>query len=300
MFTNIPPFFYALGATLCFSYSSTIFTEFSRKTSPFWMNTFKAFVALLSFSITVLLLNNWTTINPQALLALISSGCIGLMIGDIFMLHAMKDLGASRMLMIFGLQPFFLGIGGFFLFGQSFSLLNIAGVISMLCCLYTISLESYKKSGSWQLRGMLLGLVAILLDAMGVFMTKFGFESTPGISSAQVNVIRCAGAVLTFFIMNFFFYKKSERISLNPTWMLFSKHEKIRIIIGSVGGTFLSLILYLTAVSKGQLSVVSSVTVAGPMFAGFFECVRSKKWPSSYLIVSFIFFTSGFIIFSLQ
>ena len=300
MLENIPPFFYALGATLCFSYSSTIFAEFARKISPFWMNSFKTFIALIAFWITVLLLDNWESLGVNALIAFLSSGCIGLMIGDIFMLHAMKDLGASRMLMIFGLQPFFLGLGGYFLFGQNFSLLNFVGVLFMLACLYTISLESYKKSGNWQFRGMLLGLIAISLDAIGVLMTKFGFESTPGISSAQGNALRCVGAVIGFFLIQFLYYKKKERISFKPTWRTLSRNDKIKILAGSIGGTYFSLMLYLTAVSKGQLSVISSVSVTGPMFAGIFECVKWKRWPSTYLFIAFIFFIAGFFIFSQQ
>ena len=300
MFDNIPPFFYALGATLCFSYASTIFAEFARKISPFWVNSFKTFIALITFWITVYFLDNWTALNPQALISLLASGCIGLMIGDIFMLHAMKDLGASRMLMIFGLQPFFLGIGGYFLFGQKFSFLNFLGVLFMLGCLYTISLESYKKSGNWQFRGMLLGLIAILLDAIGIFMTKFGFVSTPGLTSAQGNAVRCVGAVIGFFLINYIYHKKDERISLNPTWRKLTQKEKVKLLIGSVGGTYFSLMLYLTAVSKGQLSVISSISVTGPMFAGIFECVRWRKWPSLYLFIAFIFFIGGFIIFSQQ
>ncbi|MBY0416198.1 MAG: DMT family transporter [Bdellovibrionales bacterium] len=300
MFDNIPPLFYALAATLCFAYASTIFTEFARKITPFWMNSFKAFVALAAFSITVLLGRSWISVDSHSLIAFLSSGCIGLMIGDIFMLHAMKDLGASRMLMIFGLQPFFLGIGAYFLFGQAFSLLNFIGVIFMLCCLYTISLESYKKNGSWQLRGMLLGLIAILLDAIGILLTRYGFDTTPGIASPQVNVIRCTGAILGFFFINYFYYPKTERAHFQPSWGNLSKNEKIKIIIGSLAGTYFSLMLYLTAVSRGQLSVISSVSVTGPMFAGIFECVRSRKLPSLYLFVAFIFFIGGFIIFSSQ
>jgi drug/metabolite transporter (DMT)-like permease len=298
MFDNIPPLFYALAATICFSYSSTIFTEFARKISPFWMNTFKAFIALIAFWITVFFMNNWVSIGPQGLIALLSSGCIGLMIGDIFMLHAMKDLGASRMLMIFGLQPFFLGIGGYFLFNQNFSAKIFIGVLLMLSCLYTISLESYKKSGSWQLRGMIAGLIAILLDAVGVLMTRYGFDSAEGISSAQVNAIRCVGAIIGFLLVNFFCTKKTERLSLNPTWKNLSQSEKWRIVLGSLGGTYFSLMLYLTAISKGQLSVISSVSVTGPMFAGLFECIKNKKLPSLYLLVAFIFFFGGFYIFS--
>ncbi len=300
MLNNISPLFYALVATLCFSYSSTIFTEFARKTNPFWMNTFKAFVALLAFWITVFFMDHWIPINLKSIIALLSSGCIGLMIADIFMLHTMRDLGASRMLMIFGLQPFFLGLGGYFLFNQKFSSLNFLGVFLMFCCLYTISLESYKKNGSWHLRGMLFGLIAILLDGIGILMTRYGFDSTTDISSAQVNAIRCIGAIIGFIIINFFFTKKTERLSFNPTWSRLTKNEKIRIIFGSLGGTYFSLMLYLTAVSRGQLSVISSVTITGPMFAGIFECVKSKKWPSKYLFVAFSFFIGGFFIFSRQ
>lgn len=300
MFDNIPPILFALGATLCFAYSSTIFTEFARKITPFWMNSFKAFVALGAFWLTVIISKSWINPNIHSVIAFISSGCIGLMIGDIFMLHAMKDLGASRMLMIFGLQPFFLGIGGYFLFNQSFSLLNFFGVLLMLCCLYTISLESYKKSGSWQLRGMLLGLIAILMDAIGILLTRFGFDTSPGISSVQVNAIRCIGAVMGFFLVNYLYYPKKEQVHFKSEWTLLSRNEKIKIVIGSLGGTYCSLMLYLHAVSKGQLSVISSVSVTGPMFAGIFECVRSRKLPSLYLFAAFIFFLGGFFIFSLQ
>ena len=294
MFENIPPYFFALAATLCFAYASTIFTEFSRKISPFWMNSFKAFVALAAFCVTVVATKNWIDPDIGTVIALLSSGCIGLMIGDIFMLHAMKDLGASRMLMIFGLQPFFLGIGGYFLFNQTFSPLSFLGVVFMLCCLFTISLETYKQSGSWQVRGLMYGLIAILLDASGILMTRYGFETTPGITSIQVNAIRCVGAIIGFFLV----YYTREKIEFKPVWKPLTKNEKIRIVIGSLMGTYFSLMLYLYAVSRGQLSVISSVTVTGPMFASAFECFRYRRWPSFYLLIAFMFFIAGFFIFS--
>ncbi len=298
MFIDVPPLIYALLATLCFSYSSTIFTEFARKISPFWMNSFKAFVALVAFSMTLLLVQDWTAPDIKTMIALLSSGFIGLMIGDIFMLHAMKDLGASRMLMIFGLQPFILGVAGYYLFSQNFSVMKFLGVFLMLCCLYTISLESYKKNGHWQFRGMLFGLIAISLDAVGVLLSRYGFEATPGISSAQVNFIRCVGAVVGFFIINSTFHRTEGHVSFQPVWSGLTKNEKFRIIMSVLGGTYCSLMLYLIAVSKGQLSVVSSVNVTGPMFAGLFECVRSRRRPSFYLLLAFTFFIGGFIIFS--
>lgn len=294
MLENIPPFYFAFAATLCFAYASTIFTEFSRKISPFWMNSFKAFVALAAFSITVIATKSWIEPDLKSVLAFLTSGCIGLMIGDIFMLHAMKDLGAGRMLMIFGLQPFFLGIGGYFLFNQTFSPIIFLGVAFMLACLFTISLETYKQSGSWQIRGLMFGLIAILLDAAGILLTRYGFDTTPGINSIQVNAVRCVGAIIGFFLV----YFTREKIEFFPVWRPLTRGEKFRIVLGSLMGTYFSLMLYLTAVSRGQLSVISSVTVTGPMFASAFECFRYKKWPSLYLLVAFFFFIGGFLIFT--
>ncbi len=293
MNTNINPLFFAFSATLCFAYASTIFTEFARKTTPFWMNSFKAFIAFFAFLLTLLLSNNWIPISSISLISLLISGCIGLMIGDIFMLKAMAELGASRMLMIFGLQPFILGVGSYFIFHQEFSPVNILGVLFMSLCLFTISLEKYRQLGHWQISGLIAGLIAICLDGTGVILTRIGFNETPGISSIQVNSIRCLGALLGFFIIYFF----KEKISLNPTWRNFSKAEKLKIVFGSILGTFLSLMLYLVAVSKGKLSIISSVSVTGPMFAATFECIKNKKLPSLYLVISFLFFICGFFVF---
>lgn len=299
MIEQTPPIFFALGATLCFAYASTIFTEFSRNVSPIWMNTFKALVACFSFILTVIVFQDWVTPPLQSMVALFSSGALALMIGDIFMLHAMRELGASRMLMIFGLQPFVLGIAGAIFFAQPFVKASIIGVVLMLLCLYTISLESYKKNGHWQARGMFLGLIAVLLDAIGIVLTRYGFDATPGMSSAQGNAIRCLGAVSAFVLLNHFYYRfKEGKINISAPWSQFSKVQKFRVVMGSLMGTYISLMLYLVAVSKGQLSVVSSVAVTGPMFAGLFECVRNRKWPSLYLLAAMTFFIGGFWIFT--
>ena len=77
---SVPPLFFALGATLCFSYSSTIFTEFSRSITPQWMNAFKAIVALILFSLTVIVFNLWTPPTLLSLNVLLMSGLLGLMI----------------------------------------------------------------------------------------------------------------------------------------------------------------------------------------------------------------------------
>ena len=93
LLANVHPLFFALGATLCFSYASTIFTEFSRSVSPEWMNAFKAVIALILFTITLFSFNLWIPPASTSVYVLLGSGLLGLMIGDMYMLKAMKELG---------------------------------------------------------------------------------------------------------------------------------------------------------------------------------------------------------------
>jgi drug/metabolite transporter (DMT)-like permease len=186
-----------------------------------------------------------------------------------------------------------LGIGGYFFFNQNFSPINILGLISMAICLFMISLESKKSLGHWQWGGILFGLIAIFLDGCGVLLTRYSFESEPNIHSLLVNMYRTIGAVITFFFIHTF----KEKVDLIGPFKKLPSRDKKRVLIGSLLGTFISLLLYLTAISKGKLSVVSAVTITGPMFAAVFECVKNKKLPSKYLLASIIFFTIGFYLF---
>lgn len=290
---GIHPLFFALGATLCFSYASTIFTEFSRSVSPEWMNAFKAVVALILFGITLASFNLWISPSSTSVYVLLGSGLLGLMIGDMYMLKAMKELGASRMLMIFGMQPFFLGMAEKFLFGKDFPAINFLGGALMLGCLYTISFENYKKSGSWQIIGLTYGIIAVLLDATGLLLTKHGFNSTAEISSIQVNALRCLGACLGFLVYHF----SVKRLPLISTFKNLTQKKKIKLLIGSAGGTYLSLMLYLQAINKGLMVQVSSITITGPMFAQLFECIQHRKLPSRLIMLAFALFTGGFYIF---
>lgn len=258
------------------------------------MNSFKTFVALAAFGLTVVLANNWINPTPQSFFGFLVSGAVGLMLGDYFMLRSMADIGASRMLMIFGIQPFLLAIGSYYLLGQPFTLFIFFGMISMVLCLFVFSLENYRKSGHWHLEGLIFGLCAVLFDAAGLLLTRYSFDQTPGIEPIQANFIRCLGAVSAFII----FYILVKPIAVIAPFKSLVKSDRVKLLVASLAGTYISLLFYLTAVSKGQLSVVSSVAVTGPLFAAIIECFIQKRRPNIYLFFGTILFLIGFMLFS--
>ena len=131
-------YYLALGSSLLFSFSSLLFAEISRKISPLWMNVFKAGLAFVGFS-AILIATGWTPISPKIAGALLGSGCIGLGIGDVFLLIAYARMGAARGLILWGFQPVLMAIEGHLFFHQDLSWRVGLAVLFLIACLFVFS-----------------------------------------------------------------------------------------------------------------------------------------------------------------
>jgi drug/metabolite transporter (DMT)-like permease len=283
--------FLALGSTLAFSSSSLVYAEFSSRVSVLWMNSFKCAVAFALLIVTLPFLGGWHRPEPQVVLELLFSGLIGLNIADLFLLKAFTKLGAARTLMMFGFQPLIIGFAAHVLFGQSLNPMKFLAVLFMIACLFTLSLESYRVHKRWAIGGLLIALTAITLDACGILFTRAAFETTRAITPVESHFYRCVGALMGFAVMSIF--KPLPLISGFTRW---NARTRWLLLAAAFGGTYLSLLLYLTAVKFGHLASLSGITITGPMFATALECLIKRKAPSFYLLAAFGFFAVGFYI----
>ncbi len=283
--------FYALGAAFSFSIASQIFTHYARKVSVMWMNCFKAVTALLAFSLVVALTNRMQqTPSPLSVSIFFLSGLIALNIGDWFLVKAFQTIGPARTLVIFSFQPIFIGIMAYIIFSQPLTPEKLIGIIFMISCVYVLSLERFKKEKKWELAGPIYALIGIILDTCGILLTRFAFDNDPSVSVMQGNLYRVLGAITGFIIMS-----KFVRIDLFKTYAAMSVKSQVVVFIGGILGTFVSLFLFLKAISIGHLATITSLTGAGPVFAAIFESIIHKKWPSRYLCIAFILFGIGFL-----
>ncbi len=279
---------YALAGNLSFSIASLGFTHFSRKISAHWMNCYKSIASLI---VTVLVLLIFKIPMPEfdlKISLLLVSGLLGLCIGDLFMLEAMKAIGGSRMVMMFGLTPFLAGVGSWYFFDAKLPLSSWLGVLLMVGCLMLLSLERYKVSGSWQKKGILMGVLAVVFDAIGLLITKNAFQADA--DPLAVNFWRLVGAMFGFLLLDRFY----KRIHLQKEFVKLNFKQRIQVTVFGIMGTFVSLQLYLTAVSMGHLSVVSSVAGTGPLFTQIFESFYDKKWPHPLWFAAFLCMIGGF------
>ncbi len=289
----------ALGATLSFAAASMVFTQYSRQISVLWMNCFKAAVGFVAVMITLLGMWLFTTtlVSPTAasVFTLLLSGAIGLCIGDIFLLDAFTRLGAARTLMVFGFSPVFVGIGAYFVFRQPLDWQRMTAVFFMIACLFTFSLEKFRSDRHWGSKGLVYAVIAVALDSFGILLTRWAYGATPNLPAVEAHAVRSVGALLCFAAI--------AQVRPFRLWSPFMAQEgraRRLIFTASLAGTYLALLLSLSAVKLGHLASVTAVSITGPMFAAALECFHAKRLPSPYLFVAFSFFAGGFWILFVQ
>lgn len=285
--------FLALAANLAFSTASLFYATYSEKFSAEWVNYYKAIIATLGFAFVVIVLGYHGQAEAQSYILLTLSGISGLFIGDIFLLKAMASIGAGRTLMLFGFSPLILGVSSYYLFNQTFDPQKLIAILCLVGCLWSFAIEGLKTKGHWEVKGLTYAMIGVILDNIGVLMTRQSFELSPEMSSFQANLVRALATVLGFSLMAIIPIFKFKPINF---WRRMNKRETIILSLISFLGTCVSLGFYLTAIKIGHLATVSAVAVTSPLFATLLEILTRKKKANRYLVAGLFFFIAGFLI----
>ncbi len=279
----------AIGANLTFSTASMVFSYYAKRFSPMWINQIKVFVAFLAFLTAMVASNQFITLPFQTVALLFLSGLCGLCFGDIFLFRSFATLGAGRSLVLFSFQPLMVGIYGYFFLGQIFTTNQTLAVFCMMICIYIFMFERNKLTGSWDFKSFLWAFLGISLDAIGIMLTRSAYEASPDMETFQVNVIRCLGALAGFLMIS----PKSYITVAKDFWDL-KKKEQTLIVSAAIGGCFLALALYLTALKYAHVGTLTAISITGPVWVSLLESLYHRKLPSSYLLGAFAFFVAGF------
>lgn len=282
---------FALLANLTFSSASLIYTSYSQRFSSLWMNTMKTGVALVATSLAVPLWWPLFPIESSVILVLMLSGFVGLMLGDWFLLGGFTRLGAGPVLMLFAFQPLMLAAWESQYFEATFSTQQLGAMGCLIGCLVLFSMDQKKRTDSWNIPGFLLGIAAVALDGSGVILSKWVFESHPDFAPGKSHLFRCAGALLGFAIV---WKVAPQRYGFWAPFKGLTSKAKATVVGASFVGTFMSLLFYLWALKWGEMALVSSVAVTGPLFASFLEHVVRKAWPTVWMWLATVLFLLGF------
>ena len=267
----------ALFSNFAFASASLVYTAYSQRFSSLWMNTVKTGVAFVAAVVIFPLWWPLSNLGVEVILLLMLSGFVGLMLGDWFLLRGFALLGASPVLMLFAFQPLMLAAFEMEFFERSITLLETGAIGCLIGCLFLFSRDQKKRTDSWNFSGFALGLLAVVLDALGVVISKWAFKAEPLLQPGESHLYRCLGAVLGFVVV-WKIWPLGEGF-WTPLRQL-TTASKRTLVGASFMGTFLSLLVYQWALKLGPMSLVSSVAVTGPLFAAFLEHIVRRKWPT--------------------
>lgn len=255
------------------------------------MNTVKTVVALVSCFITLSLLGWWTQRPSIDVWPFFMSGFIGLALGDMFLISAFARIGSARTMVLWGFQPVFVGIGSYLFFGEEFDSIRLFAIVLLISCLLSFSYEGFKKKGHWEIKGLVLALTGVLFDAVGLFFSRYGFESNILIVPLEGHFYRCCGAILCFFLLAqvtpLKFFKNISSLKIS---------EKGIVLTACFLGTFISIYLSLSAIQIGHLPSLAALSITTPLFTSLIEHIYEKRWPSFLFLFAFFQFLVGFFL----
>lgn len=282
-------YLFVLTANLLFSTSSLVYTRFARTHGVLWMNLTKASVAVLCSFVVLTVTNAWTQ-SPSALVwPFLISGTIGLALGDVFLISAFAKIGSARTMLLWGFQPVFVALGSYLLFGESVSTRQLLAIVVLISCLVSFSFEGFKKHGRWEVRGLLFAITGVMLDAIGLFFTRYGFQTNANIHPLEGHFYRCCGAILCFALL-----KQWTKFEWRAKFFVLDHRSRMLVLLASFFGTFLALFLSLSAIQIGHLPTLAALSITTPLFTATLEHLSERKWPSWLFLLAFLQFAVGF------
>jgi len=280
-------FLLAFGANFIFAFSATLFTDFSREVSGKWINSFKLIIAFICFGLTALILQStpiWS-IAPYFML----SGALGLFCADHFLCSAFAKLGSARTLMIFSFSPIFVATWSYFLFQEKPHYTKFIAIFFFIACVFTLSIEKFRKEGHWEIPGLLMALFGIILDGLGNVTTRYALNINPNESVMNVCAMRALGAFFGFLL-----FQPILKTRLVDSFQKLSRRKKVTVLIASSLGTYVSLTFWISAVKIGNLTSLIALSGTTPLLAGMFEIAMGKTKATRYLAYAFGLFAIGF------
>ncbi len=178
----------ALGAALCWVFTSLAFAAAGRRIGPTAVNFIRIFLALAVLAcIQRLWFGQWAPpIESHGLLLLGLSGLIGLTIGDQFLFTALVYIGPRLTTLLMTLAPPVTALLAWPLLGESLGLIQIVGMVITLAGIAWVVLERPEGKGHgrsadhpYRIRGVILGAIAGACQATGLVLSKLGMGHVP-------------------------------------------------------------------------------------------------------------------------
>lgn len=252
----------ALSAAALWAVSAAIYSLLGQKIPPLLLNFLKGVVAIALIALTLPLSGQWHDVNQQSsVFILLTSGAIGIGIGDTAYFTALNYLGPRKTLLLETLSPPLGAILAATFLGESLKISAYIGIILTIFGVAWVISEKTPEINSqrpWR-QGILWALIAAISQAVGAVLSRQALVQS-GMSSLQSTLFRLlAGTGIVLILM--FFRRQESSPAINWSLRLIAI-----IIVTAFGSTFLGIWLQQTALKFSPVGIAQTLTATSPLF----------------------------------
>lgn len=266
--------FAAILSAMSWALCSVIFKKLTEKLEPVAMTFIKALISTFLLFILILLTKNQLNIGTQNILAVASSGILGIAIGDSLFFAALSRLSPLNLSIIIFVFPYFLsGLFGVIFLKEIPSILSVFAILTIISGLAFLifPVENDKKIKT-KISGIVMGILSVFCTVYSMVILK---PVLINYSSLTVTMYRMLFSTLVLFIFGLF----SKKIFLWVKTLIQDKIYSLKltgtVTIATFGGFWLSLV----AIKHSQLVIASSLMSLEPFFILLFMILLQKYTP---------------------
>ncbi|HEY9877817.1 MAG TPA: DMT family transporter [Leptolyngbyaceae cyanobacterium] len=255
----------ALAAAFLWAASSVLFGRLGKSLSPLVLNITKGLMALVFIGLTLGLRSHSVTgLGTRAIALLLTSGIIGIGLGDTAYFAALNHLGPRRALLMETLAPPLSAVMAWVLLKEQLSLLAWLGILLTLLGVCWVISERVpverQPIGSNLRRGIVYGILAALGQATGAVLSRAALADT-AVDPLWSTLLRLSGGLALMGVM--LLNQRSVSAQLKP---LQSRQLVGLVAIAAFFGTYLGIWLQQTALKFAPTGIAQALTSTSPLF----------------------------------
>lgn len=278
----------ALGSAASWSLGAVLFKGLGESLSSFAMTLVKGGVSVLLLGALTLLTGGYGNIGGEAYLYLILSGILGIALSDTFFFSALKEVSPQTITLLFTFGQVVTVLLAVLLLGETLPLQGWGGIALIITGITIGMFPGFAEKGQSSLRGIVFGLISILLMSFSVILTKKGLAE---VSTLYATFLRMLAGTLGMLLVGIATRRLGGWVTPFRDPRLMTRFT-LSVCVITFGGFWLAIVAF----KYTSVAVANSLISTEPIFVLPVAALLLKEKVTVHAVTGAVIATVGVIV----